>query len=260
MININWSTLLLQIANFVVMVVILTRFFFKPVIKALDERSKRVTSALEEAEKREKEAQDMHAEYETRLREANEWVANMKQKAQEELEQTKQQLIAEAQSEIQQLRTKAEGEIEESRQHAILQHRRELGQLVTTLSARLIREAGSDAFQSATVTEFLKRLPAALARQPLLADAYQHEPDVDQIPNVELVSANDLDPDTVSQIQDQVQAAIGLPVFVKHKVDPALVAGAVLRLGDTLIDGSLEGQLQSLRTRYLNELDKSEYE
>ena len=36
MININWSTLLLQIVNFGIMVFILSRVFFKPVVRILD--------------------------------------------------------------------------------------------------------------------------------------------------------------------------------------------------------------------------------
>jgi F-type H+-transporting ATPase subunit b len=261
MININWSTLLLQIVNFVVMVLILTKFFFKPVLNALDERSKRVTNALDEAEKREREAQEMHAEYNKKLLEANELIVNMKQKAQEELEQTKQQLIAEAQEEIQQMRQKTESEIEESRQLAIYEHRRELGQLVTILSARLIREAGGDAFQDAALEEFVGRL------RSLTADGWQprshgYEPDAgeDQVVDVQLVSASELDAKNISRIKAKVRTLIGLPVEMRHKVDPALVAGATLRFGDTMIDGSLEGQLESLRAQYLRDLDRRDQE
>ena len=123
MINISWSTLVLQIVNFVVMVLILTRFFFKPVIRALDERSKRVTSALDEAERREQLAHEMQAEYKKQLAEAQEQVLVMNQRAQEELQQTRQRVLAEAREEILNMRTKTERELEEARQQAVAQHR-----------------------------------------------------------------------------------------------------------------------------------------
>ncbi len=55
MLKLNWSTLLLQIVNFAVMAFILWRFFFKMVVRILDERSERVTSALQEAEQKQQQ-------------------------------------------------------------------------------------------------------------------------------------------------------------------------------------------------------------
>jgi len=251
MININWSTLILQIVNFSVMVFILTRFFFKPVVRILDERSKRVTSALDEAEQREREAAEMHAEYEQRLAEAQEQVIVMRQQAQEELEQTKRRLLSETRDEIQTMRERAEREIEEARQEAIYQHRRELGYLATTLSGRLMREAGGNAFQKASTEQFLEQLSA------LPDDQYRHalEASESEVVHVQLVSAHELDADSASQLERQVQEMAGKPIEVAHKVDPALVAGATIRFGDVVIDGSMAGQLQRLSERYVTDLE-----
>ena len=81
--DLNLSTLIFQIINFLVMVFVLTRFFFKPVLRVLDERSERVTSALDEAEKRERDAAEKQATYEQRLTEAQEQVTVMQQQGQE---------------------------------------------------------------------------------------------------------------------------------------------------------------------------------
>ncbi len=252
MININWSTLLFQIMNFAVMVFILAKFFFKPVVRALDDRAKRVTSALDEAARREREAEALHSEYEQKLVEANELVMGMKQQAQEELEQTKQKFIAEAQQEIQQMRNKAQSEIQDARKQAIHQHRLELGRLVTTLSARLIREAGGATLQQAAVQEFVARL------ETLPADEYRRRfasTDTD-IVHVQLVSANELDQDTLEQVQARIQTLIDRPVEIRCQVNPALIAGVTLRFGDTMIDGSIGGQLDGLRTQYVHELEQ----
>lgn len=253
MININWSTLLFQIINFLVMVFILFRFFFKPVIKALDDRAKRVTSALDEAARREQEAEAMHSEYQQKLTEANELVIQMKQQAQEDLERTKQQFIAQAQKEIEQMRNKAHDEIENARRQAVHQHRLELGNLITTLSARLIHEAGGPSFQQAAIQEFIARLDA------LPADTYYERFNGadNEIMNVQFVSADPVEPKMIDLIKDKVASLVNYPVEVKHRVNPALVAGATLRFGDTMIDGSLEGQLDSLRSQYIRELEQS---
>jgi F-type H+-transporting ATPase subunit b len=252
MININWSTLILQIINFVVMALILTRFFFKPVIRALDERAKRVTSALDEAEKREQQAHEMQAEYEKQLAEAQEQVLVMNQRAQEELQQTRQRVLAEAREEILNMRTKTERELEETRQQAVAQHRHELGRLATTLSGRLMRQAGGAQFQQASVQEFLKRLSA------LPADDYRRaiESIQTEAVQVQIASAGDLNDDARSQVENQVSEMLGRPVDVRFKQDPSLLAGVTMRFGDTVIDGSLAGQLQSLSERYLESVEQ----
>jgi|GEM_PF-1317780 len=253
MININGSTLLFQILNFVVMVLILARFFFKPVIQAMDERAKRVTSALDEAARREKEAEAMHQEYEQKLAETNELVIQMKQQAQEELEKTRQQFIAQAQKEIEQMRNKAYEEIHDAHRQAIHQHRLELGQLAATLAARLIQEAGGPSFQQATLHEFIARLDT------LPTESYRERFSSveDELVNVQFVTAAPAEAELIEQVQAKIETLIDHRVRIQHKVNPALIAGATLRIGDTMIDGSLEGQLESLRTRYIYELEQS---
>lgn len=246
MINISWSTLLFQILNFVVMAVILTRFFFKPVIRILDERSKRVTSALDEAENREQEATEMYAEYQRQVAEMQEQVRAARQQAEQELEQTRRRVLDEARGEIQKMREKAKEEALEAHQQAIHQHRLELGRLTTTLSGRLMREAGGEGFQESSIDEFLRRLSA------LPVDQYRRSLEAGEtdVVHVQLVSANELDAETMSRIETQIQEMAGKPVDVRYKVDPALVAGATMRFGDTVIDGSIVGQLQSLNEQY----------
>ena len=71
MINVNWGTLLLQILNFGIMVFVLSRVFFKPVVRILDQRSEQVTKGLREAEEREQKAAAAQAQYEQTLAEAD---------------------------------------------------------------------------------------------------------------------------------------------------------------------------------------------
>jgi F-type H+-transporting ATPase subunit b len=254
MLQIKWSTLLLQILNFTVMAFILWRFFFRSVVRILDERSKRVGSALEEAEKSQQQAEEMRAEYEEKLTEAQEQVISMRQTAQEELARTKRQLLEETRDEIQDMREKAQREIEEARQQAVYQHRRELGRLVTALSARMIRESGGEAFQEASIDRFIAQLAA------LPEDEYRQtlEGSDAEVVHAQLVSAQPLSDAAMTRIAERMRQMAGQPVEVKRQVDASLVAGATIRFGDTMIDGSLAGQLQHLKERYVAELEQGQ--
>jgi F-type H+-transporting ATPase subunit b len=252
MLQINWSTLLLQILNFLVMVFVLWRFLFKPVVNMLDERAQRVTNALEQAEQREQQATAMRDEYEEKLAEAREEVMIMRQQAEEELTRAKRQLLDETRHEIDEMRHKADQEIEEARRQAVHQHRRELGRLVTTLSAKMMRELAGDAFQEAAIDQFVDQLQALSAEQyrEQLADGEEG------VPRVRLVSARDLTQENEERIDRFVAQVAGQPLEIRYDVDPALVAGATLRLGDVIVDGSIAGQLQQLKEQYMQDLEQ----
>jgi len=246
MININWSTLLLQIINFGIMVFILSRVFFKPVVRMLDERAEQVTKALDEAQEREQKAAEAQAEYEKTLAEAQEQVMTMQQQAQEDLLQTKQQVLSEAREQVSKMRETAERDLEQSRQEAIAEHRAELGYLAIELSGRLMRQAGGTVFQAASVQEFLDRL------SHLQPEKYRKALDDDEaaILQVQVVSARALEVEEQAELEARTFKLLERKIEVRYRVDPRLIAGATMRFGGVVIDGSLSGQLQNLNERY----------
>lgn len=252
MLQLNWSTVLLQILNFAIMALILWRFLFKPVVRILDERSARVTSALDEAEQKQQAAEAMRTEYEGKLAQAEEHVIAMQQQGQEELARARREVLDETRQELTAMRENVEREIREARQQAIWQHRQALGELITTLSARMIREATSDGFQEASMERFIEQL-ATLPEEEYRQAA---EETAEEKLRAQLVSARELPAERRAKIQAQVKTLAGQPVEIAYRIDPSLVAGATLRFGDVMIDGSLAGQLERLRERYVSELEQ----
>jgi F0F1-type ATP synthase delta subunit len=125
-----------------------------------------------------------------------------------------------------------------------------LGYLATTLSGRLMSQAGGPQFQQASIDSFLERL----AQVP--ADEYKQglESSEASAVQVQVASAGELSTESRDLVEAQIGELLEQPVEVRYRVDPALIAGATLRFGDVVIDGSLAGQLQTLTDRYLVEL------
>ena len=65
----------------------------------------------------------------------------------------------------------------------------------------------------------------------------------------EVVSAVDLTAAQHRQLQRELEAYTKKQVRLRQSVDPAIRAGLVVRLGDTVLDGSLRRQLERLRTQ-----------
>jgi F-type H+-transporting ATPase subunit delta len=63
------------------------------------------------------------------------------------------------------------------------------------------------------------------------------------------VSASQLDDVDVRALRERIERLAGGPVELRVEIDPSLIGGLQLRLGDRLIDGSVRGRLERLRNR-----------
>jgi len=61
--NINWFEIIAQIVNFFILLFILKKLFYKPVIKAMKDREERIDNIREEATKKREEADELIQQY-----------------------------------------------------------------------------------------------------------------------------------------------------------------------------------------------------
>jgi F-type H+-transporting ATPase subunit delta len=75
---------------------------------------------------------------------------------------------------------------------------------------------------------------------------------------VQVYSAVDLSPQQLVAIRERLKAVLNIEPIVIPQTDPKLVGGLVIRVGDTIYDGSLKTRLRMLahrlRERYLHEI------
>ncbi len=70
--------------------------------------------------------------------------------------------------------------------------------------------------------------------------------DVEGVADCEIVSAYELDASETQRLTEAVKARLGSAVEVETSVDKDLIGGVVVRIGDTVIDLSVRGRLDSL--------------
>jgi F-type H+-transporting ATPase subunit b len=257
-VKMDWTKLLFQILNLLVMGLILYRLFFKSVLRALDERSGRVMSALDDVERREREAAETYAQYQQKMTQIKETIASMRQEAQEELWRTRKHVLAETRHGIESMQVKSELGIQEAVQKGVYEYRRQLGRLVTALSERLISKVGGESFQEACMGQFMAQLSTLPADEYRADELHSHITRVDGgqgIP-VQLSSAQVLGAASATQLEKQIGKMVGKPIKMTYKVDPVLVAGATMQIGDIVLDGSVAGTLRGLYERYVADLDQ----
>lgn len=72
--------------------------------------------------------------------------------------------------------------------------------------------------------------------------------DVENTVDVEVISAVKLDPGQAEKLAGALNARLKRRVNMRNSVDASLLGGAIIHAGDLVIDGSLKGRLQRLRT------------
>jgi F-type H+-transporting ATPase subunit delta len=69
------------------------------------------------------------------------------------------------------------------------------------------------------------------------------------VAEAEVASAAELTPPQKTQLQQTLEGLTGRKVQAKYSLDPALLGGAVVRIGDTIYDGSVRNRLNQMRAR-----------
>jgi F-type H+-transporting ATPase subunit delta len=113
---------------------------------------------------------------------------------------------------------------------------------------------------SATLVNFLKVVARHGRLDCLRAIHFEMHAFYDKLRNripVRLRTATPLDPAAVEQILQSLRAKLGGEPVLQQEIDPSLIGGAVLRIGDTIYDGSVANQLQNLRQQMI---EKSAHE
>lgn len=87
-----------------------------------------------------------------------------------------------------------------------------------------------------------------LALLPAIAEQYEVlKAEAERRVEVEITTAAPVDPAQQTKLVDAVRKRLAREVDVQWKTDPALLAGAQIRAGDLVIDGSVSGELEHLR-------------
>jgi F-type H+-transporting ATPase subunit delta len=104
-----------------------------------------------------------------------------------------------------------------------------------------------------TFRNFVKVLASAhrLDVVPEIAQLFEsHRAAAENVAHAEIVTAFPLDPAQEAGIARAVQARLGKEVRIRQRVDPGLIGGAVVRVGDTVYDVSLKGGLNQLASLF----------
>lgn len=236
--GLNLGYLLLQIFNFLILFVVLRVWVYKPILGLLDRRRQTIAQGLEDArvaaEARaaaEKEAAkivaDAQAEASKVVREANERAQGVAK-----------EVRAEAEAEAARAREAALNEAEAQRNRILGDLRGQVAALSIAATQKLIGDALDEKRQRILLDEFFSSVKSG--KVVVLDDVgFRGE-------SAEITSALPLTEEEKETVKEDVLTKVGAQA-VTFRVDPSILGGLVIKVGDKVMDGSVAGKLDGLR-------------
>jgi F-type H+-transporting ATPase subunit b len=251
MLEIDPLRILFQAINFLILVFLLYRLLFRPVVSAVRERSARTEALIRSAQEERDRAKALQGELEERQRraevQADEIVTQARQQAAEE----QRALLDAAREEAERLISEARAEVRRERQQTIAQYYDSMLDLLLDVSGRLIGRVMPDVTHDALVNQISERI-YELGRESMAQVEAFRRSIAGREPDALVISPRALTPEQQGQLARTLTALADRHVNLRIEQDPQLVAGVRLRMGDLVIENSIQGELERLRAAVMH--------
>ncbi|MEJ2116126.1 MAG: F0F1 ATP synthase subunit delta [Gammaproteobacteria bacterium] len=247
--EINWSTFILEIINFLVLVWVLQHFFYKPVTNIISKREKSIQDKLDEAKTTHADAESLKTRYENRLLEWNNEKTQAQQKLKTEIEIERTRLIHQLQKELEQEREKEQA-LQKRREEDNLHQNEQIAIQQGAAFCSYLLSSFADSEIEIKIIDFvikeLEHLP--LEKINLIKSNYLEK----SIP-VEVYSAFNLDDHQRTKLNNSFSKLIGSPTKCNFKQNSDLVAGLNIFIGSWNLQANLYHELKGF-TQFSHEI------
>jgi F-type H+-transporting ATPase subunit b len=237
--GINLGLLIVQILAFTIIFLTLNAWVYKPMVEMLAKRRKTIADGLEDARVAAEARANAEKEAERIVADAQNKASQIVREATERAEAAGKDVLAAAQAEAAQAREKALANVEEERSRILSDLRGQVAALSISATQKLLGDALDEKRQHSLINEFFSGVKSgkiAMMEDAKLSGAA-----------AEITSALPLTQEEQETVKKDVLAKTGAQA-VTFRVDPAILGGLVVKVGDKVLDGSVAGKLEGLRS------------
>jgi F-type H+-transporting ATPase subunit b len=153
--GINFVSVIWHLVNFLLLLFILQRFLYKPILGMLDERSNRIRESLAQAERVREQTAQLEQESRTILDEARREGQQLLTQARGNADRIVSEATQRAQQEADRIVERTRQELQRERDQAFQELREQIADLAVTAAGRVINRSLDDATHRELVREFL---------------------------------------------------------------------------------------------------------
>lgn len=158
LVTVNPVTLIAQICNLFIQLLIVKIFFLDKIKAVLDKRREAADKQITDAEAAKSEAAAIKQTYEENMRQAKAKADDMILSAQKTAAQRSEEIISQAQKQAAQIKTKAASDIEMEKKKAINEAKNEISELAMAIAGKVVARELNDADQDGMIDRFIEEL------------------------------------------------------------------------------------------------------
>lgn len=237
-----------QIINFFLLLFILNKLFYGPVLKAMEDRRVRIFKAEKEADEKMKQAEILIKDYDKKiLRVENKRKSIIDSYRAEALEE-KDNLLKEYKEEAKTKRELYLNEVEEEKDYFIKRLRKELGKNAVEIASKILSTISSKELEDEVFKSFISDLK-------LLGESIPDKEILNQESQINLYSSTALSEKQKNEIEDALKESISNVEGISYKQKEDLILGYELNLETYTIHNSIKTYLNEVEDNIINLLE-----
>ncbi|MCJ7823318.1 MAG: F0F1 ATP synthase subunit B [Anaerolineales bacterium] len=236
--GINLGYLLVQVFNFLIIFVILAAWMYKPLLNMMQERRETIAKGIEDARIASEARENAEKEAEEILAKAQQEAGKIVREATERGEQVRTEIKEAAETEIVKMREDAVADAQQEKDKILGELRGQVAALSIAAAQKIIGESLDEKRQRALIDDFFSGIKTG---KVILLEGKSITGT-----GAEVTSALPLTKAEQEIVTTDVFGKLGESAAIKFRVDPNILGGMVIRIGDKILDGSVAGKLESL--------------
>ena len=238
---IDWFTVGAQALNFLILVWLMKRFLYKPILHAIDEREKRIATELANADKKKAEAQKESDEFNHKNEEFDQQRAALFRKATDEAQSERQRLLDEARNAADALSAKRQETLRNDAHNLNQAISRRTQQEVFAIARKVLTDLAGTSLEERMGKIFTRRLREMDDQtKARLAEVIKTASDPALIR-----SAFDLPAEQRTAIQKALNETFSAEIRVRFETAPDLISGIELTTNGQKVAWSIADYLAS---------------
>lgn len=239
---IDWFTSIAQVLNFLILVWLLKRFLYKPVLNAIDAREKRIESALLDAAEKKAAAQKERDDFQHRNEEFARERETLLNTAKEEASAERRQLLDAAREEADALRANRLATLKDEQLGLSLAISRRTRQEVFAIARKALADLAGTSLEERMIEAFVHRLRELKDEEKMrLTSALKAEGERALVRTV-----FDLAPAQGAVIEGAITDILGLKIQLRFETAPELISGIELISNGQKVAWSIRDYLVSM--------------
>ena len=252
---INWYTVIFQIINFIVLVFLLRRFLYGPIIQAMDDREQKIMQREEDAAAKKREAEEESRTYVEKKEELEEKEEEIKEEVRKAADKEKQKMLEEARREVGETRQRWEEAFEREKESFITELRRRIGLQACSVARSCLEDLADSRLEELTWEVFMDKISKLPAEErSSLQEALASDNN-----RVLLKTTFDSPAEKIKELKKALREIISganNEPDLSVKTDQTLVCGLELDTGGYRVAWNIDSYLEGVQEHILKELEE----